>query len=313
MKTNILKFSRLIILPIAIGIAFTAKAQEYQYVPFPDSNAVWSEYFWSSDAPGVYNKYALFNEDTVINSITYHKLFHTENKSEITRENSVCIGGIREDNKKVFIKYVDGFKPDEPYYQKEFMLYNFSLNVGDTVWNEKDNIDIGPLDYLIVENIDTILINNTERKVFSFERYMWSRWIEGIGNVQGLIFPSGDLTTGGDNSELICMHHNDTLMYFFDDKYDNCVPQFVIDGVALLPNREIKVYPNPVANSTVYFENLNFETLELFNINGEMVLKENIKGVNSYKLNVLKLIPGTYSYRLKTKGLVPTRGKLIIQ
>ena len=89
MKCNILKISTVILLLIAIGFAFTAKAQEYQYVPFPDSNAVWSEFYWSSEAPGIYNKYALFNEDTVINNITYHKLFHTENKSEITRENSV--------------------------------------------------------------------------------------------------------------------------------------------------------------------------------------------------------------------------------
>ncbi len=308
MKTKILKVST-----IALLFTLTVKAQEYQYVPFPDSNAVWSEVYYPSNAPAVYNKYALFNEDTLVNGINYHKLFHTENKSKITRENSVCIGGIREDNKKVFIKYVDGFKPDEPYYQKEFMLYNFSLNEGDTVWNEKDNINIIPLDYLIVKRIDTILINGSKRKMLSFDPVSWVFWIEGVGNVKGLIFTSGDIPPNGTNNDLICMHHNDTLMYFFDDRYDGCVPQFVIDGVALLPNRDIKVYPNPVTDGTAYFENISFETLELFGINGELIRKENIKGVNSYQLNVLKLPPGIYSYCLKTKGLVPTRGKLIVQ
>ena len=313
MKHKILKFSTVILL-----FAFTAEAQEYQYVSFPDSNAVWSEVFWKSlsePAPGwVYNKYALFNEDTVINGISYHKLFHTNNV-EITRENSVCIGGIREENKKVFIQYMDGFKPNEPYYKAEFMLYNFGLNIGDTVWERKDRIDISPCDYLIVKRIDTILINNSTRKIFSFD-IPWSHWIEGIGNVKGLIFTSGDLPTNGMNNDLICMHQNDSLVYYFpgeDNIYDSCMPTFVLNDVMLLPNCDIKVYPNPVNSSTVYFENLNFEILELFNINGKLVLKENIKGTNTYTLNVLKLIPGTYYYCLKTKGLVPTQGKLIIQ
>lgn len=310
MKAQILKLSTALLLLFLLRLS-PVIAQEYEYVPFPDSNAVWSEYYWSSDAPGVYNKYALFNEDTLINGINYHKLFHTENKSEITRENSVCIGRIREDNKKVFIKYVDGFKPDEPYYQKEFMLYNFSLNEGDTVWNEKDNIN-GPSTYIIVKRVDTIWINNTKRKVFNFYDIPWTRWIEGIGNVQGLIFPSGDLTTGGFNSELICMHHNDTLMYF-NEVYDGCVPQFVIDGVVLLPNTDIKVYPNPVSDGSAYFENLDFETLEVLDINGNLVFKEKIEGIITYQLKTFKFSPGIYFYRLKTKRLIPTQGKLIIQ
>jgi len=45
-------------------------AQEYQYIPFPDSNAVWSEVYWKpiSEPPPSweFNQYALFNEDTLI-------------------------------------------------------------------------------------------------------------------------------------------------------------------------------------------------------------------------------------------------------
>lgn len=306
-----------VLLLLFILICLTLSAQEYKYVSFPDSNAIWSEIYWkpiSQPSPRwVYNQYALFNEDTVINGIVYHKLFHTNVSSKITRDNSICIGGIREDSlKRVFIKYDDQFKPDEPYYKKEFLLYKFGLSIGDTISGEKDKIEIYPFKNLVVKEIDTIQINNSKRKIFSFLRPFWVYWIEGIGNVKGLTFTSGDLPTNGMDNDLVCMHQNDTLMYY-NNRYDGCVPQFVIDDVALLPNAEIKVYPNPAPKGVIYFGNLDFETLELFDLKGNLVRMINIKGISCYELNVLDLTPGIYYYRLKTKGLVPTKGKLIVQ
>lgn len=303
----------ILLLFTAIFIGLFSCAQDYLYVSFPDSNAVWSEYYWSTESPAIYNKYALFNEDTVINERTYQKVFHTVNRSTITPENRIYTGGIREDSlKRIFASSSFGWfvTPETD----EILLYDFSLNEGDTIWRYiSDTVAANfTADYLVVENIDTILIHNTLRKVFNFCNYPWTRWIEGIGNIQGLIFPSGDLTTGGDNSELICMHQNDTLMYFNDD-YEGCVPQFVIDNVALLPNHEIKVYPNPVAGRTVNFENLQFDTLELYDIHGQIIEKNNVVGLTRFVLDASDLAPGIYTYRLIKKGLIPTQGKLIVQ
>ncbi len=292
---------------------FSSRSQEYQYVSFPDSNSVWSEYYWSSESPAVYNKFALFNEDTLINGITYKKLFHTANHSSITPENSSCIGGIREDSlNRVFASIsIGGFVTPET---QEILLYDFNLNEGDTIRRYiSDKVTANfSADFLVVEDIDTIEINNSTRKVFSFLNYPWTRWIEGIGNAQGLAFPSGDLTTGGDNSELICMHQNDTLMYF-NDEYEGCVPQFVIDNVAILPNYEIKVYPNPVYGGSVHFENLQFETFELYDAHGQLTRKNTIHGSTKFVLDASELTPGIYTYRLITIGLIPTQGKLIVQ
>ncbi len=302
----------ILIIPFAMLLASTLKAQEYQYVPFPGSNAVWSELYWSSESPAVYNKYALFNEDTIINGVTYHKLFHAANSATITRENSVCIAGIREDSqKRIFVNSsMFQFTPDI----KEVLLYDFSINVGDTLGQHNDTIGaiFSPPGYLVVKDIDTILIQNSMRKVFSFNHFPWTVWIEGIGNVQGLIFPSGDLTTGGANSELICMHQNEILKYYNPD-YDGCVPSFVINDVMLTPNPDVKVYPNPVTMGIVYFENLDFETLELFDLNGNLIREETIKGLSVFELKIPCLSPGVYTYRLTTKGLVPTQGKLVVQ
>lgn len=303
-------------------ICLVVSAQEYKYIPFPDSNAVWNESRWGNDTPEEFVQYALFNEDTIINGIVYHKIYYNVNLPEITIENSRIAGGIREDEHK----RVWAINLKSPYFNfrylnenGEIMLYDFSLQVGDTIWAERNHANIGVGDYkigvgyyLVVKQIDSLKIHQSIRKVFSFERYHWVKWIEGIGNIQGLFFPYGDLTTGGFNNKLICMHQNDTLMYI-DTSEQNCIPQFVIDGIDILPNTEIKVYPNPATNRIVYFENLDFETLELFDSNGNLVRFENIKGTDCFELNVKNLSPGIYYFRLAIKGLAPTRGRLIMQ
>jgi hypothetical protein len=302
---------------IFILIWLALSAQKYKYVPFPGSNAVWSEVYWKPisqpDPRWVYNQYALFNEDTVINEITYHKLFHTNSSAKITRDNSVCIGGIREDNSKnvwfYCFEYPYPFKPALLYVQNEIKLFDFNVTIGDTIREINFLLEYH---YIVVKDIDTIRINNSLRKVYRFDPVRWVYWIEGIGNVKGLLFTSGDLPNNGMDNDLVCMHQNDTLM-FYSNAYDGCIPQFVIDDVVLLPNTDIKVYPNPVPEGVVYFENLDFETLELFDTNGYTVRLENIKGISCFELDVLNLPSGIYYYRLKTKGLVPTRGKLIIQ
>jgi len=305
----------IILLLFQVLIFRNSWAQNYKYVSFPDCNAIWSEVLWDSNSPAVFNQFALFKEDTVINGLTYHKLFHS-NAATITSGNSKCIGGIREDSQKRI--WVSNLKNSTINYSLsntngEIMLFDFSLQVGDTISAKKDFANIGHGEYLVVKHIDSLQIHKSIRKVFSFEKYFWIKWIEGIGNVQGLIFPYGELTTGGGLiSKLICMHHNDTLM-FLNDTSSDCIPQFVIDDVELFPNPDIKVYPNPVAGGIAYFDDLEFELLELFDLNGNLVRKENIKGTNCYELNVLNLPAGNYSYRLTTKGLLPTQGKLIIQ
>lgn len=298
--------------------AITISAQEYQYVPFPDSNAVWSEVYWkpiSEPCPlWVYNKYALFNEDTILNGITYHKLFHT-NDSKITRENSIFVGGLREENRRVYIKYGKSFVPDEPFYKKEFLLYDFSLYKGDTIWANTDMIDISPLEYLVVKDIDTILVDEILRKVYSFNSVPWVFWIEGIGNVKGLLFTSGDLPTNGMDNDLVCFHQNDTLLYHYsgaENAYDGCVPSFVLNDVSILPNPEVKVYPNPATGELVYFEGLDFEKLDLYDNNGNLIISKNVNGFDKYALDIFRFTPGVYFYQLKKQGLLPTGGKLII-
>ena len=125
----------------SIQINFIVPGQEYEYVPFPTRNAVWSEMYWrplsdNASPRWVYNKYALFDEDTVINGFTYHKIYHTH-ESEITKENSTLIGGIREDNFKniycYFFEYSYAMELPYLYVNEEVKMYDFNIDIGDTI------------------------------------------------------------------------------------------------------------------------------------------------------------------------------------
>lgn len=74
-------------------------SQEYHYIPFPDSHCIWSEINIPPMGYGLSPEsyvLALFDEDTVINSIEYHKLYVLYDMI-ISKENGEYIGAIRED------------------------------------------------------------------------------------------------------------------------------------------------------------------------------------------------------------------------
>ncbi|MFC2138538.1 hypothetical protein ACFLTE_10215, partial [Bacteroidota bacterium] len=122
-------------------ISFNIYSQEYQYVPFPTENAIWSEiyYFPVFTEPPVYERFALSGEDTIIENITYKKLYIFYD-TIFDVNNATCIGGIREDSaKRIYYKsdnYVHEDKPMKTYYPgEEQLLYDFNLNVGDTLFS----------------------------------------------------------------------------------------------------------------------------------------------------------------------------------
>jgi len=308
------------IFPFVILFSVAVTAQVYKYVSFPTENAIWSEVYWKPISDPLprweYHKYAVFGLDTILNGIKYNKLFHST-ASEITKENSEIIGGIREDSLKRIWFYCFFYpyhhKPPLLFVQNEIKLYDFNVTIGDTI---RDLNFLLEYMYLIVKQIDTIKIDSSLRKVYSFYPYSWVYWIDGVGSVKGLIFTSGDLPTNGMDNDLVCFHHNDTLLYYNsgpNEIYDDCLPSFVLNGVSLLPANHIKVYPNPVSKGEVTFDNIDFETLELSDSSGKHITSIDIAGKATYKLYVSGMARGIYVYQLKAKGFVPVKGKLIVQ
>lgn len=322
MKVKRIKILKFITTGFLIWLfAYTVEAQEYQYVPFPDSNAVWSVVFAELDPETnwleqkyTYNKYALFNEDTVVSGIKYHKLFHSHT-ANILPHNSICIGGIREDSfKRVWFNKWNKTVAEKNHINEndELLLYDFSISHGDTLWKDRSHIFMPGNPYLTLRDIDTININSSLRKVFIFNELYNPSWIEGIGNTMGLITMMDDFLSEGMVRILICMHQDDTLLYY-NDRYGSCIPQFVLNGLPFIYDSEIKIYPNPASGGAVCFESFDCETFELYDPRGQLVMEKNIKGQHSLNLDISEFKAGVYLYRFTKKGMVTSPGKLIIQ
>jgi len=214
-----------------------------------------------------YEKFAINGEDTIINGIVYKKLFlfHT---SQFYNDSAICIGGIREVNKKIFY-YGDSVHILKPIITNncngnEILLYDFSLNIGDTINEECFN----GFFTLVVTDIDTMLIGNKLRKVFHFNTPLFN-WVEGIGNLNisnnglgGLLYYIGQFPVKAQwlYNFLICFKQNDTIVYF-NSNYSECMPLNVPAKLAVSDN--IIISPNPATN----YLTLNIENVQLLPFN----------------------------------------------
>ncbi len=283
-------------------------AQEYKYVPFPDSNVIWSEEYTYTDAPPEYERFALNGEDTVINEKNYKKLYIFYD-TVFNKKNARCIGGIREDSaKRIYYtgEYIHSLKPVS--FSVEILLYDFSLGVNDTLWN--GNFD--PPEYLVVSDIDTIQIDNTLRKEYSFYDYFWVKWIEGIGNINGLLFTSGDLPTGGCNNNLLCFKQNDTILYLNGSE---CMP-FISDIKKNTINAsKIKIYPNPVNDGLMQFDfgKIEIQDINIMNCKGDIIEIIDVKGKTSASFYTNNYLSGIYLYTAIDKDGKKYSGKFVVR
>jgi len=296
----------------------THAQDEYEYTPFPDSNAIWSEYYeppLGSDECPSYHALALFNEDTVINSITYHKLFRLYD-TVLNREKAEYIGGIREDTaKRVYCRMKSGETTHwwYPSYvnvneKEEILLYDFSLEEGDTLYGGNFMLHD---DYLVVEKIDTVIDNEELRKKYSFERG-WVKWIEGIGNVRGLLFLSASLPTNGVNNTLICFKR-DGKQEYFNDQFSECFPGQLASAIGEVNTQSARVFPNP-AKESVYFEHAgDYERVCIYTLNGKQLIQQPISEQDRISVSVSAFPPGMYFYKLIGSSGQTKTGKFIVK
>jgi len=267
----------LFVFVIASG-AKQSHGQTNVYHPFPDSNLVWTEI---GATPSTHSPilYAIWG-DTVINSLTYHKIYWRYHNSGgdtlITPANSTLSGAIRNDSlKKVFYyPFSSNCTPN-----KEYKLYDFSkTNVGDTIQFYTSIPDCYALPYLTIDTIDSVLIdNNTYRKRFSFQE-MDETWIEGIGSVRSVFSSIIGYPTCFCVVELVCFKYNDTTLYH-NAKYFDCWPQYYTSVEEYLKTNFI-ISPNPFSTHTTLQTNnlLKNATLTVHNCFGQQV--KQLKNIN---------------------------------
>jgi len=294
---------------------FSYGQEEYEYTPFPDSNAIWSEIYRAPVSEGYKEEYralAIFNEDTIINSIKYHKLFRLYD-TLLNRDKAVYLGGIREDSsKRVFYKG-DNLYEEYLYMNTndngEVLLYDFSLEVGDTLYG--GNFALSDEEKLIVTKIDTILYNNSFRRKHHFQ-FSRQKWIEGIGNIRGLLFISGALPTNGIYNTLICFKQNGEQKYL-NPEYEECFPGVLSSKIKAPGENEVLVYPNPSAGH-IHFEKLqDFKILTIYDLHGQIIENREIYSKDCLTLDTYRFPPGMYFYKLAGISCRNETGKFLVK
>lgn len=290
---------------LIISLSLKAQTQSYEYIPIVKEGLQ----IWTTDQKyGQYNeqyryeRLALTEEDTIIDGKSYKKLYSfTEREFDIETATFVC--GIREnENKQVFVASY--------HNQQEFLLYDFSLTEGDSILVESNSeYDL----YFNVTDVDTIDYNGVERRkiTLQFYNYAWVTWIEGIGNIEGLLMDWRSYTMAMDpmpNVRLRCYEHNEECLYsdfsFNESIYDCYTPLYT----GLEENEtqnNILLYPNPAKERLYINTSIPIKQMTICNLLGQEIQKYNNLETTS-SINISGLNEGVYFVKIYTEKVVHT-------
>lgn len=236
---------------LILGLMISGLIYSQDYYPLVQENNEWNVLmvigypydttYWTI----TYNIYG----DTTISGQNYKKVYKSGEYE----------GGIREEEQKVWYF--------SKYYDEETQIYDFTLEVGDTM-----NIYY---DWMVVDSISSIEINGEDRKHMYFSCYgqggLLEHWIEGIGSNFGVL-QSGGCFVVGYKTIFLCMSEDGELIYM-NPNYSSCY--FNNTEIVELHNPKIQVYPNPTKDkiNIKKSENVKIETITIIDIIGKKLLE----------------------------------------
>ncbi len=282
------------------------EAQFNTYHLFPHTNARWGQWFKLS--VNWYYYHYFVNGDTTVNSKSYFKVYKSSpiynGLYRLLREDTV--------NEIIYESKDWGLTEDT--------LYDFNLNVGDTLPAWKNNSNKSLKEY--VKKVDSILIGKSYRRMLVVTNIADSAMqsdslIEGIGSSHGLL-ESYVWGVGEERNLLICFEENDTTVYPYLNY--NCSVPLAVPTIEE-PYKATSVFPNPNKGIfTITFSHSELVSasqpiVEIYNVLGQKVMGEILRSAQDDNLiNLTNQPDGVYFYRvLKEDFSVIGEGKVVIQ
>jgi len=298
-----------LLLFVALFYVLSAYSQTSVYHPFPDSNACWNIDMsqgmcflggWSDE------KYSIIiSGDTAINGQTYRKLYSpfvkfTNNSGYCTQQNFQGYkGAFRQDipDKKVY------FIP--PALTAEQLLYDFSMNPGDTVkgylqqaWGTTD----------VVQEVDSVLVGDSYRKRWLINPCYNIQLIEGVGSTYGLLQPSPGCMTDMAYYEINCFSLDGVSLY--PETSTECLLITSIDG-HMADYEAVQIYPNPSNGSFTVgvLKPDGIDKIRVTDMVGNCVFQKQINNQELFSISGLNR--GTYILTIVDKNSRTTSRKII--
>ena len=225
-------------------LQFTVFGQAIQHFDSPDSKWFVAKTYPAAD-PDNPNFAATttsvfgFQGDTIINAETWNKMYVSNDS--LFQNNLEFVGATRVENDQIL--FLDTLNQIDT-------LYDFSLNVGDSVLY---NINGNNLEWLDIIEIDSIQINGDYYKRFHFDEPMMSAfdeldevWIEGIGSIHGPLFPRYPEKFSSEipDSMLLTCSFSSAQEVWKHPNYEECYINNVLNLNAF-NETEFVLYPNP--------------------------------------------------------------------
>lgn len=276
-----------------------------------DSTQEWNTFLISEQGFQVGHELIRFGNDTTVNTNVYKKVLRLISEPQSSWSS---YGLIRETtDKKIY------YRTDTS--NQEYLLYNFSLNLHDTVISTViSSYNSGAVTYLqsaplVVQSIDSILVGTKFRKqlhMFSFYAGIETdQWVEGMGSLSGMLHSNFGFV-GGDTYKLLCFLQNDSLFYL-NPSYDLC---YFLTSVFQEDSRRvsISINPNPVTGvSIVSIKNINKNEstrLKIYNCTGELIQSLQVR--DGMEINGKNFISGLFLFRFTDdSGTVETVNVII--
>ena len=279
------------------AVCFSVKSQSSVYHKFSDTTASWAIDITTGTCMGYCNSILYqMNGDTIFNSLTYKKIYRTtyyltnqfmQPIQYFPLQSTTYQGALREDtiNKKVYFR-IDTASADT-------LLYDFNLNIGDTLPPTFCVIENTYPDTFIVTGFDSLAINGDYHKVFllnnttmSYGNTWGTPWlIEGVGSNRGLIEDIYDFFEGGPS--LRCYSRNDityTFGYTPAPTPPNSSTPCEIVPLAVneidYPELLISISPNPSNGFFTISSQEKITSIEIYNTLGELIFSSELRTPN---------------------------------
>lgn len=234
-----------------------------------------------------------FQSDTLISGETWNKMYVTNDS--LFQNNLEFVGATRVENDQILFR--------DTLDQLD-TLYDFSLNVGDSVLY---NINGNYPEWLDIIEIDSIQINGEYYKRFHIDEPTMSAfdwldeiWIEGIGSVHGPLFPRYPRKFSEEmpDSMLMTCSFSSGQEFWNHPNYDECYVNIVL-GLQSYKQSDFNVYPNPFESEIyVQSENNMIQEITVSNKLGQEIRKMNDYSINEI-IDLRSLNSGVYFLRIK--------------
>lgn len=239
--------------------------------------------------------------DSIHNSITYKKLWMSEDSLETTN----LTGLLREQNNIVYFKQNN---------QDEGILYDFNLDIGDTAEVVNLFSDITNPVPIEVVNKELVNVNGIDRIRWELEIEAYPNqheyWLEGIGSLNGPIHTAYWYNMTCPDWTLLCFYNNEVIEYANENE-NTCYVNTLNNSENLIKNA-IVISPNPVqATKNLHINSIvPITEIQLFNTQGKL-LKTYQNPSNIIAISPLK--SGIYILKIISESKKSENHKLIIQ